>query len=175
MAREFAAQSDVLEAIQSRLVDQIDELTDSNCFVTDHPYHATIPHGDVIGTVCPGPGTFDQGMFAGAGFEQIKEETVVIVTVFIRQMADREGEATQLFNNANRGLFRIFKPAILKSLLIDDSSGTRVAWEPVKNGAGLLRDQIAPLSTAFEPLQTSDGVDWAGMSVRFSTSFDWEL
>ena len=175
MPREYGTQSDLLESIRDRLIDQLGELDDTSCFVSDHPYPATVPHADVLCTVCPGSGTFDQGMFAGSGFHQVNEDATVIVATFVRQIADRSDEAAVLFNDESRGLFRVFKPAILKALLVDDSSGTRVSWEPVKNGFGILRDQLSPLSADFERLATTDGVPWVGLVLRFSANWDWEL
>ena len=171
MARQYATQEQVVNAIRARLIDKVPEFHENTCFVTDEPVPATgYPHAQIFATVSIGDGTFPPEFFAGGGDGQVTENGTVVITTFSQLRTDNTGEITQAGFGAEKGLISRFKPAILAALLKDD-------WEPVADKNELLRNQLYPVSCSrvgSAPI-SQGSQSYLNFSITFGTDFDWQL
>lgn len=69
--RGRTTQDRILASIVGRLIAQIDELDESNCWLTDQPIPVSIPGGRLAVTVSLGPGRFPAEFFAGGGADTL--------------------------------------------------------------------------------------------------------
>lgn len=169
-----ATQQEILEAVVTRLRACVPEYTDLTCFVSDHPTPVSFPAGPVCCTVSLGSGTFPEPFFAGGGHLTLCEQTTLLVAPYVRSKLDKPAQTTQIMLNETKGLVSRFKPAILKALLVDDSSGTRVTWQPLDTtGNRLLRSNLAPANCSAAAPDASG--EFMGMILAFSVEFDWRL
>jgi len=127
-------------------------------------------------TIAAGDGSFDQSMFNGGGHSTLNEDSTVIITAMVKINIDRIPQADRALLASDRGLIKVWKLNLLKSLLIADSAlGARSqAWEPADGNKPLCRDQIRPL-TASAPADVPGHDGWIGFHLPFAVSFDWDL
>ena len=163
--RTTAKQADILDSVRDRLIERIDDWSETSCIVADEPNPLKFPPSDQFGVVSPTEGVFPDGMFAGGGEVTLTEETGFLVTAYVRHTLDQNGRLEEALLSTERGLLTHYKWRILKALLED-------AWEPGNSTNEFLRDQLSPVSCS-APAIVSD--KYVGLSVRFKTVFDWDL
>lgn len=171
--RSRTHQSDILSSIVARLIDQVDELTEDTCWLTDQPIPVTMPAGRYAVTVSIGGGRFPSEFFTGGGADTLTEDGSVVITPLVVTPADRPRRKwKKLVNGSQPGdapTLLYFKHAILQSLLADPE------WEPQQGDQPLLRDMLSPI--ACDPprdVRVGETVA-AAMQMTFSTVFDWSI
>lgn len=170
--RGKTTQERILTSIVDRLIDQIEELDEGNCFLSDQPVPISMPKGRYAVTVSMGPGSFPHEFFGGAGDETVVEDGSVVVTPIVVSTADRPRQKWKKITGATRTgdtpSVMYFKREILKAML---SPG----WEPHDGDQPLLRDMLSPVS-ADQPQDVHVGETMGVASqIKFSTVFDWDL
>ena len=163
MVRNDTNQIDVLDAVVRRLIDQIDTLSDKNCFLAvlpdGTPYR---PADDVFVVVSPTGGRF--GLVDGGGIRQVNEQTGVLVTIFSRFMATRQERDRDALADQTRGLL-VLKGRILRAMAALD---LEVSGQPA------LRDLLVPTeSTPPDPAHGDERLVQIGL--KFEFSYDWDL
>lgn len=174
--RDKTRQERILFSIVDRLIDQINELNDQNCWLSDQPVPLTIPGGRFAVTVSPGGGNFPHEFFSGGGSATLVEESHVVITPIVVNSVDRPRRSWRRVAGSDDADYIELTPnllslkrQIIKSLVASDT------WEPSYSNRPILRDQIAPVSCT-EPSDVSLGETAAiAMQIRFSTVFDWDL
>lgn len=164
-------QSLILRSIRDRLIEEIDEVSEETCWVSDQPVPVSMPAGRIAITVSMGPGRFPSEFFAGGGSDTLTEDGSIIVCILSVRADDRPRRAWRKIAGTESdtpSLLRL-KRDVLAALL-----GSR-DWEPHSGDKPLLRDMLSPLS-ATEPRDVPVGETVAGaVKVTFSTVFDWQL
>jgi len=162
MARAPSSQADVLNAVVSRLLESIEELTTAMCMVTFDPEPPPGISKGVFLLISPMEGTFDSEVFTGSAQHVVIEQTGIVVTTYLTYKG-RAGVHDGDLLDPRRGLLE-WKRRILRALAGHDL------------GAG--RDE--PLTTLLEPLQSgrpelsADGRH-VSLMITFSTDIHWEL
>lgn len=162
----------ILESIVDRLIASIEELTDDNCFLSDQPVPVTLPGGRYAVTVSMGGGNFPHEYFTGGGIDTLVDDGSVVITAVVATSADRPRRAWKKIGSSepqagDAPTLLYFKREVLKALLVD--------WEPVHEGASILRDMIAPLGYDGPHDVRVGQMAACAMQMRFSTAFDWDL
>ena len=163
MARIDTDLAEVLQAVVSRLIDQIDGFTPATCFLALHP--EDVPHskiGDIFCAVFPAQGTFDEGMFDGGGENQVCSNTEFVVKIYSALQTDEDGHATEFLTNATLGVIAKMKQVLL-ALAGHDLTN--------EDGDTFLRDLPCPGKYAFERADKKAG----SVELTFKISFDWDL
>lgn len=174
MASDRATQLSILEAITQRLRQRVPDLSEVNTFVSDQRQPVKFPSDRLCCTITPGPGRFDEALWAGGGQSQICETLDVLVTLWLQNRLDAIPRATNALLG-ERGILSWYKPHLLRALLLEDlGNGSIDAWMPVgQDGMGLLRNYLRPVSCSSPmPEQTQS---WIGMTLTLEASFDWML
>lgn len=175
MEREYGSLSKILLAVRDRLINEISEISEMSCYVTDESSPTEVPPSDIFFTVSAGAGQFDEAMFDGGGFQTTTSLTNIVVAMFVRTPADRIDWAEGTLTDENQGLLSVFLYRTLRALLKDGDD----AWEPSDDIGPILRSQIAPQShTAAQLVTPGEGgqmVRFTRMDVVFSVEFDWNL
>jgi len=163
-------QEPILEAIAARLIDQIEDYNDQNCFICDQAIPISLPGGRIGCTVSIGPGRFPSEFFGGGGHDTLTEDGSVVITPILAINLDRPRRARRKIverDDQTKGLL-FYKGAILRALFA-------FPWEPSEGDQPLLRDLISPLSCD-DPQDVAIGETMAtAMKLRVSTVFDWRL
>lgn len=167
----FTTQDEVLTKIVERIRSQIEEFNAENkCFVSLEPEPEEEQRQQIFSTVSPAEGTYDAGMFDGAGNDGVREVSGFIVTVFSEMKLDRPDGSQKLLQHDARGLLAL-KLKILKALL-SNADGSQ--WTPTNaSGTPILTDYIAPVSAGF-PMAADSGKH-GRLSVTFSANWVWNL
>lgn len=156
--------TDILEAVKTRLIAEVEGFTESNCIVSDEDQPAQPLSGNVMSFVSPMGGDFDAEWLAGGAENQCKENTGVLVSVWTQMKLDPKQRIEQVLTNRTRGLI-LFKKRILKAL-----TGHRLLNS---DGNELLTELMAPRNSVH--MRRSDDGKSAGFSLSFSTDFLWDL
>jgi hypothetical protein len=174
--RGYATQDEILEAFRDRLREACPGCTDLTCFISDQPIPIIIPGGSHCVTIAAGKGSFDQQMFANAGHACLNEDTQIIISPLIQINLDRVPQSERALIASDRGLVKVWKRNILRTLILADPDLGRQSqhWEPAKGDRPLCRDQIRPLYVS-EPADVPGHSGWTGLHITFSVSFDWDL
>lgn len=161
-------QVDVLQAVVSRLIREVDKFTDTNCFLTAEPPDEPPANvrNNLFCTVSPTNGQFDQGVHEGGGINTTFEDAGVEIVIFNAVKLDRVGHDSALLTEASRGLL-VLKKQILKALSGHDLQDG--------NGEEILINLMAPLLS--KNPRSSKGKEGAvgDLSLQFSTDFEWDL
>ena len=159
----------VLEAVVTRLIDQISELTTKTCFIATEPPDDIPPNvrDNLVCVVSPTDSRFDLGVHDGAGADGTFEYAGVMLTIFSSMKLDRVGHDESLLLDVKRGLY-VVKKSILKALsghnLLDANDNT------------LLVNWMAPLSCESPRAARDNKHGLTGsFAIVFSTDFDWDL
>jgi hypothetical protein len=168
----------IIEAVLVRLRERVPGLKEANCFPTDQPVppEAYFPQGDVACTVCLIDGQFDERLWDGGGPNQLAETCSLGVTLLIRSNIDQPPRLTTALHGPTKGLVRIWKPQLLRALLVEDPAADILApWQPLDvDDLPILRGMgLVPRSC--QGPRTMDGLDWLGFTLWFSVQFDWDL
>ncbi len=169
-----ATQDDILRRIVDRLRAKIPEYADTVCFLCDQPQPVSWPDGPLCCVVSVSDGRFPEQFTTGGGASTLCKQITLEVTAWVRCVLDNVPSLDLVFLEEH-GLWSTWEPAILRALLLEtDSTGRADAWMPTdRYGAGLLRNQIAPLRTsAARPDATGQ---WMGLTISFGLDFDWRL
>ena len=154
-----------------RLIDQLDELGPSNCFLCDEPFPFRLPVSTEFVTIVPGDGTFPPEFFHGGGDNTLSEDATVRITAFVRCMLDEVDHAERAYLGEERGLLTRWKRRILRALVLN-------GWEPTYNGNELLRSMLRPTNSRGPFVATASGDDsatYAGLELTLETQWDWDL
>lgn len=163
MARTDGEQNDIFDAIVKALIDNIDGLSDKNCFISVYPSPPYKVPDNFFITVGPTAGTFDEDMITGGAQNQCTEDTSALVTMFSRFQCMRPGQERNALNDQSRGLLR-YKRLILKALCsLDVMANTNL----------VLRNMLTPKRSG-APEYVGDE-QLLSMSLEFAVSFDWDL
>lgn len=171
--RSRTTQDKILADVVTRLIAEIPELNDQNCWLSDQPVPITIPGGRYAVTVTMGGGRFPHEFWASGGTDTLTEDGSLIVTPLVVSTIDRPRRKWKKISGGDNSANRVpsllyFKHAILSALL---GGG----WEPAEDGVPLLRDMMAPLS-ADSPRDVAVGETIAAATqITFSTVFDWDV
>jgi hypothetical protein len=165
MSRVDTEQADVLDAIVARLLDQIDSLSDKNCFISLLPNPPYKCPDNLFVTVSPTAGTFPAEFLDGGGQNQCVEATGVLVTIFSRYMASRPGQDRETLSDQTRGVLRL-KRLILKALTDHDLQF---------GGNLILRDPILPTDSGNTDPVEQPGQNLVQLPLKFALAFDWNL
>lgn len=165
-------QVDILTSIVERLIDQIDELNENTCWLSDQPIPLTMPGGRYAVTVSMGAGRYMGELFGGGGHDTTGEDGSVVITPLVVSPADRVRRKWKKIaaaeNIGDVPSILYFKTEILKAMLGD-------GWEPQTVDRFLCRSMISPLSCD-APRDVRVGETMATASqIVFSTVFDWDL
>jgi hypothetical protein len=164
----------VLDQVVDRLRNKIARYTKSNCFLCDQPVPQSFPSGDICCTVSVGDGSFDEGMFDAGGYEQLSERFHLIITPYVSVLRDNPPHFELAMQASDRGLIRVYKPKILRAMLVEQAGESFVAWEPTDGeGRPILRNQLRPVRAQM-PRPTDDG-QRLGMQITFEAMFDWHI
>lgn len=156
-------QNAVLAATVKRLIDTIQGLTDSTCFVSLFPVPpGPLPPADVFLTVSPAGGQFDPHWHDGGGEYQTFENASVYVTIFSRVKLDRSGRDDQKLTHIPRGLLE-WKRIVLRCL-----SGQYLTDA---DGNALLVNAMLPHTA--DAAESSE--DYTHLRLVFTTDFLWDL
>ena len=172
-SRGKTTQDKILLSIVERLIDQIDDLNEANCWLSDQPIPVSIPGGRFAVTVSMGNGNFPHEFFTGSGTETLVEDGSIVITPIVAVVSDRPRQKWRKITGPTQSgdtpSILYFKHAILKALLADNS------WEPSFDNVPILRDMLAPISVD-GPQDVRVGETMAAASqMRFSVVFDWDL
>jgi hypothetical protein len=163
-------QEPILQAITARLIGQIEDYNDQNCFISDQAIPITLPGGRIACTVSVGSGRFPNEFFAGGGADTLTEDGSIVITPMLVINLDRPRRASRKIvdrDDQTKGLL-YYKWAILRALFSHP-------WEPTRGEQPLLRDMLSPISCD-DPQDAKIGETVATvMKMRISTVFDWRL
>lgn len=167
MAWAKTDQGAVLLAIRDRLIDQLaPDFNNSTCYLSMKPVPPVTPSSvhNIFCTIAPDNGTFNEGVFEGAGEDHVEEDGGVIISVFSRIKTDRVEHATEALTNATRGLLSVWKKRVLKAISgqnLQDADGNEIfdnlPMPRISNIPNLADDELV------------------GFSLSFDTDFDWDL
>lgn len=163
MARIATTQSTVLARVVARLIAEIDELSESNCYEVAEPEPTVERSHNLFCQVSIGDGRYDESAIDGAGFNQVMESGLVWVTIFSRMKLDQAQHAKQALYDASRGLLTL-KKSVLAAL-----SGHDLVTE---GGDSILVNYMSPTSST-RPLKDWD--KFSTVAVAFTTDFEWNL
>ncbi|MFZ9077519.1 MAG: hypothetical protein ACO23H_03225 [Alphaproteobacteria bacterium] len=173
VTRQYATQMEVLQAIQFRIVETLDEFTPANCFILDQPIPPDFPIGRACITISPGSGSFVESMFAGAGAATLTENATTVVTPMVRQVRDAPRSANKALLSQDDGLLEL-KWRLLRVLIASDFD-LSLTDATTGNKRMLLREQLS-IRSCDPPGFTQVGqYSMMGMSMTFNTPFDWGL
>jgi len=171
-------EADMLEAVQNRLRDKIEEYNETNCWFDDDPLPTRDDPGHFLFacSVSPVDGNFNQEDQLGGSRCMLQESSGFIITPMRRYEVDYPQTADEVMVAApDDAIIKKWKPAILNALLIDRSSaGVVTAWEPT-TAAGLLMltDSIKAV-TSGRPKRHQE---WPILycTMVFSCGFRWKI
>jgi hypothetical protein len=181
---DSGSEETLLRAIRDRLIDKVPSsvLTLRNCLITDAQVPLIFPVDPFV-TVSPGDAQFDQAAWIGGGVNQLTQRGYISVAPFVRCQLDQPPSMEHAMLHDTRGLLLVWKPAILKALLVSDDSwdctcGNQHAWEPTLGGYPILRDQLRPVSCSsprYVPPEKEGGIPFLSFVLTLEAVFDWEL
>jgi len=165
VARIDIDQASVLTAVTNRLISQL-AIDATHVLEVVDPMHPPdiLPSGSIFVSVAIGNGTFP---FDEQGIPQLREDTDVEVTGYVRVNLDQPGTDGLFLKHATRGILAL-KRKILIALagwdLVDPTSGTDVFLASLMYAKSCSR-----------PNYSSDmgGVGW--LTITFGVDFDWDM
>lgn len=161
-------QSDILDAIVARLIDQIPAYSDQNCWVSDHPVPLSHPGGDEFCTVSMGNGRFPHEFFTGGGQETLTEQGSIIIAPTVPMRGDRvRRRYRRIAGDENKSLLDR-KRQILRAMVYNH-------YDLVLGEKPLLRDMPAPMQCT-APIEIQVGeAKMLQVQITIETVFDWDL
>jgi len=140
--------------------------------ITDQPIpHTFAIQGGRSVTVSPGPGSFPDNAWTGAHHATATENGSVIVSIFVKSLADRPGEKPV-------GVSKIaeYKRLALRLLTVDNPSdgASGAPWEPLSGNQPLCRDIPVPVRCS-QPMDVPEQKGWIGLQLTFAVTWDWDL
>lgn len=165
MARVDSEQADVLDACLAKLITDIPQLSDKNTYISILPYPPVKITDNLFVVVSPTDGTFPEELVEGGGQNQCTEVSGILVSIFTRFAAYREGREREALSENTRGILRM-KRLVLKSLTAADLSF---------NANLVLRSLVIPKVSG--PPDFADPNDKAliQVTIRFEVTWDWSL
>jgi hypothetical protein len=133
VARIDSNLDDILNAVVTRLIDQLSDASSSNCYVSDDPDSLPPNPGDWVYVVSPSPSGRFSELFEGGGVNQAEVITVIVVTIHSTSQNDEAGRADNFFRQADRGLLPKTRLAF-KALAghdLQDGSANELLNEPM--------------------------------------------
>lgn len=165
-------QATVLEMVGAAMMMDVTVFNADNVIYMLDPEPPEYIVHDLICTISPTEGNFEQEPLGGGGEFVCIEQTGVLVAVWTRQMTDKVGEARHLLfgldNDKTRALL-ILKRKILKSLT------GRMLTDP-QDGQPILTEHMLPLYShvpRFGNWERQENM--ADLAIGFSTPFLWDL
>lgn len=153
----------VIDRIQARITDQLDDATDDNCIISDDPEDLpSEPGGDFFYVVSPPPAHTFTVQFEGGETTQADVRTTVIITAHSIAQQDEPGRAVRWFTDGTYGIF-IVTTTLLKALLghvLLDSDGDEIMNEP-----------IHPSNISWKKNSRARG----SVQIALDINFDWDL
>lgn len=172
--RSRGTQERILYRVITRLRESVDVLSEGNCFLSDQPIPPFWPQSAIVCTVSAGDGHYNEGMFLGSGHEQLCEEFPLTIGIFVLTGGlDTPGRNTAVMLGPDTGLITVYKPKILRALLVQKVGDEFVAWEACDNHGVPMAKEFRPTRCS-RPQPTDDG-SRLGIQIDFAVSFDWEL
>lgn len=166
-------QLQVYTVLRAALIDGLDDpqFTDKTVFYSMDPHPRANVRENVFITLSPGEGSFDQEILTGAGQEDCRESSSVIMSVFSQQRTDQIGRADDTFlgledNDKSRSLFDL-KRRLLKLFV------NRMLYDPVDEKR-LLTEPMQPHHASHPTLIDPEGRR-PTFSLIFSLDFAWDL
>lgn len=159
----------ILTAIVDRLIAEIEDYNDQNCWESDDPVPDSAPGGYEFCTVSFGGGNFPREFFDGGGHETLTESGSVIIAPTVTLTGDRpRRRRRRLTADADGRNLMNRKRLILKALF-----GSQ--WEPADGDKPLLRDLPSPLSCSPASDVQIGEARMLQMRITIATTFDWDL
>lgn len=154
----------VLQAIVERLLLKIERLSPETCYLSIFPVPPIQPTSDIVVTVAPAEGRFDDSLIAGGGSEQELEQSNVLVTIISRVQLDQSARSLSFLTDVSRGVLTL-KKQILKALKPEDElfyQGKRILW-----------NQLAPIAAGAPGYDDGRKIGW--LALRLAADFSWDL
>lgn len=173
--RVDVTQDVVLDSVVNTLIQGITlpggaGLTPKTCYITIYPEVPLNTQDQLIITVSPEGGSFDESMFIGGEQNQVVEVSSVLVGIWSRYKTDREGRDREVLCDQVRGLYPI-KGKVLRCLAGVD---LQVNYPAGTGGTvSFLREFLRP-TRAYAPQHDKES-PYAGQIIQFSLSWDWNL
>lgn len=163
MARNLGKLKTILEKIVARLIDQIENATAANCYLSVNPDALPAPGpGGIVYIVSPTSGTFDEAYYEGGGREQLFAKGGIVVKIHSPLQLDQPGHDLAFLTHESQGI--IDRATDVISALSD--------WSPEDASSNAqTRDPLYPHSYAFTRASKSLG----GCEIVFNCNFDWDV
>jgi hypothetical protein len=157
----------VIKAFRALLLDRVDQLTESNLFISDSddPPPAGSNHWFWARLWVLG-GEFDEGVFLGSGQNDVREAAGISVWVYRSAKSDRSGqEAEVLTGDKPTALLRL-KHQMLKAV-----AGQQLFWEQQP----LLTELVRPIASDHPRTEPAKTGKRAAIYMEFATPFQWNM
>ena len=153
----------------SRLIDQISEFDAAPCYMVlnrhQTPQYTSRSANNMVLTVEPGGGTYDQGWLDGGGSEQCLENSHFTVSIWTFNHLDQAGRDVEFLTNSTTGVLDI-KQDVLKAL-------TDVMLADPDTAEELLLEYLHPISS--DAPERYDQGSLGVLRVLFEYNFIWDL
>lgn len=166
MARTNDELHTILDRIVARLIDQLPEVNEANCYYLLEPIGEHLPApspADFVYAVAPADhGSFDAGLFDGGGQNQATVDTVITVTIWSMRDLDKLGRDQRFLGDQRLGVMPRAK-LVLKALAghdLTDDAGNQILAQPLFPQAYHIARQERNLGS---------------IQLGFSCRFDWDL
>ena len=167
--RGATTQDLILTAIVDRLINQIAEYNDQNCWESDDPVPLSHPGGYEFCTVSFGAGNFPHEFFTGGGAETLTEAGSVTIAPTVTLTGDRPRRRRRRLTSDTDGRNLINRKLQILKALFGSS------WEPADGDQPLLRDLPSPVNCS-APAEVMIGeARMLQLRLTIATTFDWDL
>lgn len=168
MARVDTNIADLLEAIQEKLIEDIDRLNESNCIISQRDQAPQMTTGQTLVQISIGAIPFEEALWHGGERFQVTGSVTLGITVFNTMALDQPSHDKDLLLDKDRGLLP----------WVDEILNVLAAFEPENKDADrLLREPLQPLGIS-EPAHRPEAAqehDRGIVDVNFLMTFDWDL
>jgi len=163
MARTKGRPADIYRSIKNRLIEQVPDCKEGNCWFSLNP-QAVVPHtGEVGFAVSPASGTFREGYYDGGGQEQLTVDGGLIVAIHSTLQLDEVQRDAALLEDSTVGLWLLAGRVL--AALADPN------WSPMLGDDEITRDPLIPASYQIVKNEKRLG----SFELHFKCNFDWDV
>lgn len=164
------AYDDVLTQIVARLIDQLPEISASNCYFALDPDDLTSNPSSFIYVVSPVSGDFAEGNFVGGGIAALTTHSGCIVKIHSPSLVDKRKRDEVAIMGESRGVLRKASAVIAALSPTTADHPPQAGWVP-RLGDYNLTSPFRPLGYAITKHQ-NDAI--RAIEVTFGFEFDWD-